>query len=410
MTNGDLASALTKIRKAKERGAQAGQEASASLEELRKRIRAGESTGDTISDFVILNLGDSQEHEEKLKDLRGDLQANEGGLVLVVSNYQTLLWRTQPGCFGGGDHYRYDTTLRFGRVKPPYLTFSLTEPRDIMERILGQGPSFGITVDPVVLLKASSQVDSRGFYQLGEEPQIGRENTIDVTLIKYLKNLPTRIPLSSPVEDDFRSPIHGDRESELTGIEVIVGTEAVDNFFATASLFPRYDGHSVSPDPALYTKLRGVLFEEAKLVAYLDERSGARERKRVARVDELTRDLFYHHSFYLDEVTRLEKARRETPERVREMTAAITMLGDVTELAVMDRDHEELLRLALSTERERLQDYARQTRTNLGEGLKLGIHREDRALQLQGYPGLTLHIGQFATGLCLFYKVNLPKD
>ncbi|MBI4016679.1 MAG: hypothetical protein HY363_03220 [Candidatus Aenigmarchaeota archaeon] len=71
------------------------------LEELVQKIKNGHSTGDPITDFLIVNTESvDSDLGKRLYSLQKEINENQGKKVLVLAHHKTS--REQTGCFGGG--------------------------------------------------------------------------------------------------------------------------------------------------------------------------------------------------------------------------------------------------------------------------------------------------------------------
>lgn len=96
-------------------------------EQVRERIRKGESTGDPLVDFVVAYHGPVAAIEGAYRDIERRIAGYPGECVLVVERREDY-----PGCTGFGHEpesreYVIETTLYFGVLSGDKLTFELGE-------------------------------------------------------------------------------------------------------------------------------------------------------------------------------------------------------------------------------------------------------------------------------------------
>ncbi len=109
---------LKELRQAQQQAAKVSSRRQAHLRALQEKLKAGESTGNPITDRVILQFQGSQEAEEKIQGLYHSLKENENGLVAVEEAYEYSFG--EQGCFGGRSSM-YFVALQMGRIREPFL-------------------------------------------------------------------------------------------------------------------------------------------------------------------------------------------------------------------------------------------------------------------------------------------------
>lgn len=148
---------------------QNGEDLKAATADVRERVRAGESTGDRIRDFVLSRYGYSLQTEDLLRGINQQLAGNVGQLVLVVHRDENF-----HGCTGFGGKaedrdYHLEEEWYLGVVSAgelemdpinhtfvlptgeSHLRARLSWGRD-QENVVEGGINFGWNLDPVMRL------------------------------------------------------------------------------------------------------------------------------------------------------------------------------------------------------------------------------------------------------------------
>ncbi len=106
---------LNNIRYLRKQSIELNERATATLEKAKQSIRAGETTGNSLKDFVILYHGGSEEQEQKYQHL--DAKLNKGMPVLVVKQKEELICHSMtPRDFFPPNSVGIRTTYELGVV------------------------------------------------------------------------------------------------------------------------------------------------------------------------------------------------------------------------------------------------------------------------------------------------------
>lgn len=107
---------------------QNGEDLKAATADVRERVRAGESTGDRVRDFVLSRYGHSTKIEQILRDIETQLGGHVGELILVVERDENF-----HGCTGFGGKaedrdYHLDEEWHLGVVSASELIMDPIKP------------------------------------------------------------------------------------------------------------------------------------------------------------------------------------------------------------------------------------------------------------------------------------------
>lgn len=181
-----------------------GEELKTAMAEVRERVRAGESTGDRVRDFVLSRYGFSPQIEQTLRDIEVQLFDHVGELVLIVLREENF-----HGCTGFGGKaedrdYHLEERWYLGVVSDVELIMDPTKP-DL------QLPTGGQHLTVRLSYPGQEKV---------EEDDIRLGHNLDPL---YRLNQPLK--LRNPMNRRIAIPL---TDQELLQMELIVGSEAVE--------------------------------------------------------------------------------------------------------------------------------------------------------------------------------------
>lgn len=183
---------------------QNGEDLKAATADVRERVRAGESTGDRVRDFVLSRYGFSPQIEQTLRDIEVQLFEHVGELVLIVLREENF-----HGCTGFG-----------GKA----------EDRDyhLEERwYLGVVSLSGLVMDP---LKSELLLPTGGNHLTVRLSYPGQEKVVDDDIrlghnLDPLYRLNQPLKLRNPMNRRIAIPLPGE---VLMQMELIVGNAEVE--------------------------------------------------------------------------------------------------------------------------------------------------------------------------------------
>ena len=233
-----------------------------------------------------------------------------------------------------------------------------------------------------------------------KEPEIVEKDSIDVPLLFYqgIKDIPYLM--------------HHKSGMDLHEFSIIVGTKAVDKLIEDSIIIVNYgndERFNITKEKTFYKEIREALLDDKVLVSYVEKRTGETERKRQYQIEKLVYTLFDLNYVYTKQIASIEERIKKIPQRAREQARELAMPGEVTAVDEMERDFASYMKLAEYGEREKLKENSRIITHNLENGIKLGMHKENRSIQLQDYPGVKINIAEFTNGLAQRYEVKIPE-
>lgn len=377
------------------------------LDQPKEKIRGGESTGDPITDFVILTYSGNKEIENNIRILRDSLKNNEGGLVALEEHYTHLMG--ESGCHGGR-FTRQKSIIYLGRLKEPFLKLGKEE-QPWQRILLGQFCDAEIVVDPLAKIIGDVYGDWRAPI-ITEEPKIEHDKNIDFVLTAYLWEGIPPLNMGKKLGPISVGGFHTEaEENRLEAYNLYVGTEEVDKLFQKMNPTLRYDKEDrFNVKRQFYPTLKKLLTDEKTLVSYFEERQRREEENRVAKVDDLTIKLIESTYEVVRATRKLEKRIKEIPGNARRSMEAVTFPGEVTARDEVETDFKEIMQIASYGERQKLKELRGKVSRQLQEGLKLDMHQEQREITVSYLPGARINIAGLVTGLCEQYKVEIPKE
>ena len=351
---------LKELRELQEKGEKARQEAQHRLQELRQKIEGGESTGDHITDFVVLRYEGSTQAQEKLHTLESQLRRHEGDIVLVQDSYRTV--QGQTGCFTVQD-ITYLTTLSFGKVAQPFLRLGqkleinqYDRRPDRLDQL--QALRSIEEYNAEVCVAASLIIRNQGLFEnsidLREGPKIGTKK-IYFDTSRFL--LGEQSPICKPY------PLDRDDVLIAGGIAIAIGSDAVQAYLKPV----RFTVHNQKAwgvseyylnGGELFPRIQELVVDDRKREQYLAAQKQAQEEERRGKVDVLVLEL-------LDQ----------------KYARGIGGLGNVRTV--------------------------QEARQKLEEGMKLQAYADDRIIQ--PHVGVNLNVKEFFRNLCEIYKVEITE-
>ncbi len=417
--------------------ANAGSTEAGLLASLQERIKAGQSSGDPIKDFVILYYDANSKCEEKIRALESQLREYDGQLMVQVERYQKMIHDEPQGCFGGGPMYAQKADISFGRIQAPYLTIDSTgrKSENILEKISGSNAYYPqdvllkewdaeITVNPLIGLRAEwqpPQGHEHYLFRVNEMPSIHREKNIQIHLLNYFLN-------KSESGDIPDNPVFGGRKPRriggsnfvrdswhLVGYNLCVGTQAVDAFFEKNNVYAHFmmDGLekeiNLGTGKEFYVNLRTLLLDEAALTSYLGERKRKDGKERQEQMQALVFELVQCNTEYITHAIKLKENMEHAPEAAKSIARILTLPGELTARRRAEADVADAQRIGRFHKRRELEELESKIRRYLTDAIGINMHKEKKTVELPCYPGVEINVASFITGLCEQYKVELPK-
>ena len=382
-----MVGSLDELRALRREGMTADAQAAEKLRILQESIRTGHSTGDSITDFVILNYSGAEKVEERIRALDENLRKNKGGLVALEECY-SYSWG-KVGCFGG-DYTKNPSQILLGRIQEPFLKLDESKD-DLVTRIFSKGGiDAEISVDPLLTIRGEAHADSKNTsFWLHEDTTLELGKTIPVVLLAYLQGVERELmrpqQLSESIAQERIKVIlgedvrhHGRFNGERTTARVEaynlhVGTEAVDAFAEKLSftrLHHRYDKLTFSE---FYAQQKRLLLDDTACQEYFVEKERRVEAARVLGANIIAIEL-------LQKVYVLEEKRTATEAEPQDI-----VLQKSVEL--FERSVTELL----------------------GKAVKQGLHQQQREFTPAYLPGVRINVAEMVTGLCAQYKIEIKK-
>ena len=330
------------------RSSSAQSEAFEKLKQLQEKIKGGESTGDTIKDFVIANLGTlSPDAEKPYRETEVRLKNNVGNHVLSVRQSESI-----HGCPGiippsyiDPMFIGLDTELRLG-----VLTSGL-------ELDIGKGE----IIFPTEKYARKFDKYSESEWQLKEGPiSFGWYKFMDLGKKIQRKMLSVRSDLSNLPGMHFGS-----------GLMLYLGEEVKQYFGGDRYLDTSY----------------------VEALNLLGHESPERFRKKYDEEVYQTRLGVINK---LEELTGRESKLNAEIESIYASTKCSGLMMDVNEAKVVSMKS----RMKLEKTREEIQGY-------LKRGIELGMHKEN--LKIEQKPGMEINVPVYIFGMCEEYNVGFPK-
>ena len=366
---------------------QTAEESGKELKALQEAIRAGTSTGDHITDFVILNYSGAEEVEEKIKALDDNLRKNKGGLV-ALEEFYSYSWR-EAGCFGGG-FAQYPSQILVGRIQEPYLELDESKD-DLVRRMLSKGlADGGIPVNPLLTIRGEAHVRSKKTsFLLREEPTLELRKTIPIVLLAYLRKTQQELTgleqMGQLIAQDRIRVILGEDTQHLGGFHgekatakvhayrLHVGTDAVDACFNHLSLVWMGQLRNEPKTEDFYAQQRKLLLDDTTCQEYFAERERRVQATRILKTDSEVMELLQKTYLYEEKRTSAENE----PENIELQKSA--------------------------------QFFERSVKELLGKAVQQGLHQEQRELTPAYLPGVRINVAELVTGLCAQYKIEIKK-
>lgn len=179
------------------------------LAEFRLQLASGETTGDVLQDYVLLEIGYRMDVLERLRVLHAEFGDHVGDLVLIIMHEED-----QNGCvgFGGSPNYVRVERLNLALIEPGGLRFMRTDQgRLLLDLPIGRQASCETTMhrgDDITVYSSSREQGNR----------LGR-------LMPYFA-MQLGVPIAYHQENRWSLP-----SSPEMYIECVVGREAIDARF-----------------------------------------------------------------------------------------------------------------------------------------------------------------------------------
>ncbi len=329
------------------------------LAALQEQIKGGQSTGDPITDVVILEFEGRKSAEDKIRSLDASLREHKGELVALQEDYH-FSWGNE-GCFGGG-HSRSPSQLLVGRVQEPCLKFYNTT--NWVEKILGKHVDAEICVDPLLTIRGDGKEHANDpVLVLRQKPSLERQKNIPLLLGLYV-GLRTSDMAQARIE-----AITGARPSGFFGesastscynYTLHVGTPAVDALFEELSLIWLL---SIKERPKakeeFYPQQRTLLLDETACRAYFDQREQQKATAKLASDNTLLETLL--------------QATYNTRGVVKD--TGLKVQADIAKL--------------------------------LEQAVEKNLHTQDRIFAPTYWPGVEIHVGEVVQNWCKDYKIEI---
>ncbi len=282
---------LEKLRQQQQQASGAHHASRDALLTLQKEIKAGNSTGDALTDYVILHFGGDTTVEGKIRDLQDKLKANDGKLVALEEVY-SYSWG-ESGCFGGGISDS-PALISVGRIREPYLKLEQNTDNFLNKMVTRGFCDMELVVDPCLTLQGEGRLyKDHSYLMLEERPQLHRNKNIEVVLSMYLNGTGSEQHAHSRMEAILghdtrrRAGFRGEKTKEsVLAYRLYVGEE-VDTYFEKLHLIWM---HTEGPKPKTtqwYKEHRSLLLDDKALAAYEQEEARKLEQERIAKQDDL---------------------------------------------------------------------------------------------------------------------------
>jgi len=364
----DLNSDIEKILELNKRSSSFGSEAFEKLERLQKKIKNGDSTGDKIRDFVIVNLGTiSPDNEKPYRETEARLKDGIGNQILVVEQKESthgcpgiLSPRSIDPMFIG-----IDTELRLG-----VLTSGL-------ELDIGEGK---------IILPTERHARKYGLEYSGDKWEL-KEGPISLGGgYRFMMNLGKEVQRRmTPMPNDFSTPFE-------YGLMLHLGEEVEQYFSRNRSLLDNKCILDTSYVDAL--NLLGLEIPERFKKKYdenvYQERVGIINKleELVGRESKLNAEIKSIHG-------RIDK---------RPSLGGRVLYSTGPDLLGLSEDDARIVstgpRMKLKETKEEIQRY-------LGQAIELVMHKGD--LRIKQKPGMEINVSDYIRGMCKKYQIELPK-
>jgi hypothetical protein len=361
-----LNSDIKEILELNQRSSSSKSEAFEKLKGLQEKIKSGDSTGDKIRDFVIVNLGTlSPDNEKPYRETEARLKDGIGNQILVVEQKEST-----HGCRGffpprsiDPMFIGIDTELRLG-VLTSGLELDIGEGKIILptER---HARKYGLeySINKWELKEGPISLGPWVFMNLGKEVQ------------KRMTPMPN--DLSTPFEHGLMLHLgeeveqYFSRNRSLLDNKCILDTSYVDALNLLGLEIPerfkkKYDENVYQERVGIINKLEELTGRESKLNAEIKSIHG-----RIDKRPSLGGRVLYSTGPDLPGLS--------------EDDARVVSTGP---------------RMKLKETKEEIQGY-------LGEAIELGMHKGD--LRIKQKPGMEINVSDYICGMCEKYQIELPK-
>ncbi len=341
--------------------------------------------GTSIDEFLKHTYPELKEKAQEIRALQKRLQENEGKVVLLEFNYSELIATSPQGCFGGGDSWDNKTILSFGIIQPPHLIFP-SKP-ELYQHAL-------IPVAPKIRLAGYTYGTSLVFR---DRPSITPTGTIPLSLTRYL--LPQTLEDSSrlrPLYDEEVNALTDEKENRwrmgkklLTDILLLTGEDQIDERFKKCFIDANYREDRGLEGKA-YEEIRELLLNPHALTAYLDQRQKTDQEKRNKNIRETVYQIAQYHREYVTEAQAIRAQRKDIPSNARRSAQSAAFPGEITAVATMARDFEELFTMNLFSKYERLEERKNKIQYQLAKALEENMHTYEGSFPDPITPGVSI--------------------
>lgn len=362
-----LNSDIKEILELNKRSSSAQSVASEKLKRLQEKIKSGDSTGDKIRDFVIVNLGTlSPDNEKPYRETEARLKDGIGNQILVVEQKEST-----HGCPGilppryiDPMFIGIDTELRLG-VLTSGLELDIGEGKIILptER---HARKYGLeySINKWELKEGPISLGVYEFMNLGKDVQRRRMTPMPNDLSTPFEH-GLMLHLGEEVEQYFS------RNRNLLDNKCILDTSYVDALNLLGLEIPerfkkKYDENVYQERVGIINKLEELAGRESKLNAEIKSIYG--------RIDK----------------------RPSLGGRVLYSTGPDLLGLSEDDARVVSTG----LRMKLKETKEEIQRY-------LGQAIELEMHKGD--LRIKQKPGMEINVSNYICGMCEKYQIELPK-
>ncbi len=328
------------------------------LEKLREKIKSGDSTGDKIKDFVIVNLGTlSPNNEKPYRETKARLKDGIGGQILVVKQKEST-----HGCPG---------IIPPQYINPMFIGIDTELRLGVLTSGLKLDIEGGEIIFPTERHARKYDRSLRSKWELKEGP-------ISLGLYEFM-NLGKEVKRRrTPMLNDFSSFFEH-------GLMLHLGEE-VEQYFSRKS--PLDDKCILDTSYVDALNLLNLEIPERFKKKY-DENV---HQKRVGIINKLEE--------LADKESRLNT-------EIESIYGSIKHGGFMSEGAISMVEDEDDAKIVSIGPRMKLKETREEIQRYLKQAIELVMHKGD--LKLKQKPGMEINVSDYIYGMCEKYQIELPK-
>ena len=348
----DLNSDIEEILELNTKSSSSESEAFEKLKRLQEKIRSGDSTGDRIRDFVIVNLGTlSPDNEKPYRETEARLKDGVGSQILVVEQKQSI-----HGCPG--------------IVPPQYIDpMFIGIDTELRLGVLTSGLELDISKGKIIL---PTERHARKYDRYSRSKWELKEGPISLGLYEFMnlgKEVQRRM---TPIPNNLFTPFE-------RGLMLHLGEE-VEQYFS---------------------RDRGLDTSYVDALNLLGQETPERFKKKY------NENVYQKRVGIINELEELADRESKLNAEIESIYGSIKHGGFMRGGAISIVEDEDDARAVSIGPRMKLKETREEIQRYLGQAIELEMHKGD--LRIKQKPGMEINVSEYICGMCEEYQIELPK-